>query len=298
MTYANGYTQRINLVLDYINTHISEDLPLARLAEVAGFSTFHFHRIFKTCMGENLNSFVVRQRLERAAALLRSSPQTSLTQIALDCGFDSLSDFSRTFKKHFGISPGRWDRKAALQDSKIRQAELGLMEYNTEQLSEIAEQAGYKVEIRPFPKTRIAYIRVFNAYQNPMRLLDAYDHLMDWAARTGAADGTLIGMSQDDLDVTPPDQCRYDICLTVDDYVRGDEVVSVRSLPACQIASIHCVGDINEVDRVWQMLFRHWLPRSSYLPDNLPAMEIYSRTPQEIGWDTYDLDCAIPVISF
>ena len=83
----NYYNQRLNLVLNHIHNHVSGDLSLAVLADVAGFSPYHFHRIFETLVGENLNNFVVRKRLDWAAALLKASPHTSLTQVAFDCGF-------------------------------------------------------------------------------------------------------------------------------------------------------------------------------------------------------------------
>jgi predicted transcriptional regulator YdeE len=45
-----------------------------------------------------------------------------------------------------------------------------------------------------------------------------------------------------------------------------------------------------------QYLWRYWLPRSRYQPASLPGMEIYRRQPFELGWETYDIDCAIPVV--
>jgi DNA gyrase inhibitor GyrI len=65
--------------------------------------------------------------------------------------------------------------------------------------------------------------------------------------------------------------------------------------PACQVATVRCVGDLAQEDRAFQYLFRHWLPRSRYQPANLPAMEIYRRQPVELGWERYDMDCAVPV---
>ena len=294
----NYYNQRLNLVLNHINKHVNGDLSLAVLADVAGFSPYHFHRIFKTLVGENLNNFVVRKKLERAVALLKASPRTSLTQVAFDCGFRSSSDFSRTFKKYFDIPPSRWDRISPLRDSKIRQAESGLPLYHLDELSHIAAQAEFAVGLKSFPACRVAYIRVADAYVAG-NLLQAYERLMGWVERhAGHKRGLLIGMSQDDPDVTPLSQCRYDICLTVDEAINGDEEVSVRLLPACRLAYIHCAGDIEKVDRAWQYLYRYWLPNSNYVPDNLPAIELYRQTPDEIGWLNYDLECAIPIVPF
>ena len=72
--------------------------------------------------------------------------------------------------------------------------------------------------------------------------------------------------------------------------------VTYQDFPACQVATIHCFGDIGQEDKAIQYLFRYWLPRSRYQPANLPGMEIYRRQPIELGWKTFDIDCAVPVI--
>ena len=61
------YAARMNRVLDHIQSHLADPLDLQRLAAVACFSPFHFHRLFRAWMGETLQAFVQRLRLERAA---------------------------------------------------------------------------------------------------------------------------------------------------------------------------------------------------------------------------------------
>jgi len=86
MQANSEYAQRIDRVIDYLRGNLDRPVKLAELADVACFSEFHFHRIFRAVSGETLNSFTNRLRLEKAARLLRYSEQ-SLTDIALDCGF-------------------------------------------------------------------------------------------------------------------------------------------------------------------------------------------------------------------
>jgi AraC family transcriptional regulator len=95
------YAARINRVVDYIQSHLADPLDLERLAAVACFSPFHFHRLFHAWMGETLQDFVHRLRLERAAQLLLFNPLTSISEIALECGFSSSSAFARAFKGAF-----------------------------------------------------------------------------------------------------------------------------------------------------------------------------------------------------
>ena len=101
------YIARINRVIDHIEADLVGDISLSRLAKVANFSEFHFHRIFRAMVGETLHQFVQRLRLERAASQLVSNPLTPITNIALDCGFSSSAAFSRAFKDGFSMSDDR-----------------------------------------------------------------------------------------------------------------------------------------------------------------------------------------------
>jgi AraC family transcriptional regulator len=106
------YIARINRVIDYIEERLDAPLTLTELAEVAHFSRFHFHRIFAAIVGETLNHFIKRVRIEKAATQLVFNPKKSITEIALDCGFTSSATFARAFKQFYGISAGTWRQGA------------------------------------------------------------------------------------------------------------------------------------------------------------------------------------------
>src|SRR5919106_6720335 len=91
----NLYIQRIHAVIGHVRENLNEDLSLDTLSRVAGFSPFHFHRLFKSITGETINEMVMRLRLERAAVLLRATPKLSITDAAFACGFKSVAVFSR-----------------------------------------------------------------------------------------------------------------------------------------------------------------------------------------------------------
>ena len=98
------YISRINRVMEYIEKHNNEQVNLNELAQVAHFSPFHFHRIFSTLTGETPADFFLRIKIEKAAQKLKDSKTGTISDIAFDCGFSSMSFFARTFKKHFGMS--------------------------------------------------------------------------------------------------------------------------------------------------------------------------------------------------
>jgi len=98
------YHKAINRVLEYIQGHLGENTDLKTLAAIANLSTFHFHRIFKTTIGESLGEYVQRLRLEYVAEQLKTS-KFNLSELAIQTGYSSEQALSRAFKKYFSIPP-------------------------------------------------------------------------------------------------------------------------------------------------------------------------------------------------
>lgn len=288
MEQTSLYIERVNAVISHARQHLTDDLPLEALARVAGFSPFHFHRVFKSIAGESVSSMVTRLRLERAAALLRADRSLSITHAAFASGFESAAVFARTFKRHYGRTASSWDRHMALTERKIDQARAQQADYTA---------VRFDVTVRELPGQQLACIRVFDSYRHPMRMLAAYDRLLNWYQQRGGAlaDTTLYGLSQDDPDITPLQLCRFDWCLRVPAEWRGDHEINMMTLPPCTVATLPCQGDLDLEAACFSHLFLQWLPAGRYQPANLPAMEIYRRLPSETGWDNFDMECAIPI---
>jgi AraC family transcriptional regulator len=108
--------KQVQPVIQFAAAHLDEDVSLAALAEQAGLSAFHLHRVFAATAGETPKQFTQRLRLTRAAAMLATT-KDSVLDIALACGFQSHEVFSRSFRKRFGISPSAYrDRGIAAND--------------------------------------------------------------------------------------------------------------------------------------------------------------------------------------
>lgn len=99
--------RRMNAVVKYINGHYAEPIGVTELAKVASLSISQFERRFRTVCGQTPSRFLIRYRLTRASQILVHS-EASLSEIAHAVGFYDHSHFSREFKKHFGLAPGRY----------------------------------------------------------------------------------------------------------------------------------------------------------------------------------------------
>jgi len=92
---------------EYIDKHKTEELPLADVAKAAGASVFHFCKVFHRATGLKFTDYVARVRLEDARNRLLN-PNLRISEIAYDVGFQSLTQFNRTFKRVFGQSPSEF----------------------------------------------------------------------------------------------------------------------------------------------------------------------------------------------
>ena len=100
---------------EYIDKHKTEELSLADVARVAGASLFHFCKVFHKATGLTFTDYLARVRLEDARTQLLN-PNRRISEIAYDVGFQSLTQFNRTFKRVFGQSPTEF--RARLSSSK------------------------------------------------------------------------------------------------------------------------------------------------------------------------------------
>lgn len=94
-------------VTAFVEANLAAPIALADLAAVAGYSPFHFSRLFKARFASTPHAYIVRRRLDRAVQMLRSR-RASITDVALACGFSSQQQFTTTFARAFGAPPGRW----------------------------------------------------------------------------------------------------------------------------------------------------------------------------------------------
>jgi AraC family transcriptional regulator len=95
---------RLRRIKEFIHAKVEDELSLDEMAQSVGLSTAHFARMFRKSTGETPHQFVLRQRLERAKAMLRS-PDARVLDVAVACGFKTQQHFAQVFRDVCGISP-------------------------------------------------------------------------------------------------------------------------------------------------------------------------------------------------
>lgn len=290
------YVARVNRAIDHIVRQLDQPLRLDAVAAAAGFSPFHFHRVFKALLGETLKQFVKRQRLERALYLMSHAPRRSLTEVALACGFASSSDFSRSFRQRYGSAPSAFDLQAFRQSRResfdALMARAGGPPLVT-QLPPGENPDGFEVRLRDLPARTVAYVRVLDPYR-PGAAQAACERLLAWADARGLSDNPWLGYMWDEPEIVALADCRYDVAVVVDTVEPAGEIGRF-DFPPMRVAEVTIRGDIALEARAIDWLYKTWLPRSGHVPDDQPAFEAWAGRPFAHGDTHFELACQLPV---
>jgi AraC family transcriptional regulator len=283
------YAQRVNRVIDHVRAHLSEELSLAAIAQIAAFSPFHFHRVFRAITGETLFGFIQRLRIEKAAGVLWMHPDLSVLGVALDHGFSSAATFARAFRAHFGMSATQW-RAGGAERWRARQARVrkpgkpfrkprkarGALAPETARRKETP----MRVQVRALPAFHVAYMRYIGPY-GPHGIPALWHRLLRWMEPRGLCtpDRTTLGVAYDDPAITDAARCRYDACVVVPADFVADRWVNVTTVPGGRYAVAGFAGTAHEIETAWDQVFRAWLPGSGYEPDDRACYELYRGDP-------------------
>ncbi len=272
---VGNWITRANQIVDIVRDDPAAPHTLDTLASAANSAPHNFHRRFQEAIGETPVQFVRRSRVERAAYLMMATPDRTLTDIAHSTGFSDSSDFSRSFKRHYGSAPSAWSRNVERSVSSIA-------------------QASSDVRVISRAPMRLATVSVPGIFGLD-DLRPGYESLCEWMAEVGVdlARSTLVGASFDNYRTTPRDRIRYTFGFVVPDGVEPSGPVVMRELPSFTAAAVSIDGPLSSIAVAWDHLYDDWFPARPWEPASMPALKLFRRRPDETGWDHFELDCAV-----
>jgi AraC family transcriptional regulator len=100
---------RLRRIRELVHAKMEDELSLDEMAQSVGLSTAHFARMFRKSTGKTPHQYVLRQRLERAKAMLRA-PDARVLEVAVACGFKTQQHFAQVFRDVWGVSPTEYRR--------------------------------------------------------------------------------------------------------------------------------------------------------------------------------------------
>lgn len=296
------YIRRIDKALNFIENHLDQAVRLEDIARASHFSPFHFHRIFHALVGEPVNAYVSRKRIEKSAMRLIYQPALSVTQVAEAGGFSSSANFSRAFKIHFGVSPSEFRRSRApfLADddvskighlnSKSGKAALLPQKYSpfvthSALLNRYNKEKTLKINVEEMPEKHIAYLSSDKGYQLDS-IFATWHRVIDWANDRGLDSGmsSRYAICHDDPVVTPEDKCRYDASIVVNTEINVEAPFTRSIIPAGKYAIAYFKDDADKISGFMSAICSQWFPDSGLEPDNHPPIFNYLNDSREDGF--------------
>jgi AraC family transcriptional regulator len=265
MGRQNDYPERVGRAVDYIQAHLDESLDLERLAHVACFSAYHFHRVFRAVRGETVADAVRRLRLRRAALDLLER-ETPIERIARRAGYTSQAAFTRAFRSAYGQPPGRFQEGPGLASPRLTKGDPHM----------------YDVKIAETPRIYTAALAHSGDYQS---IGATFERLLALGTKCGIMrpDSRSFGLYYDDPAAVPVDKLRAHACLAVDDGWSpppGD--LKPLAIAAGRFATIIHLGPYGNLPSAYEWLFRDWLVGSTKEAADAPCVEEYLNSPGEV----------------
>ena len=253
-----NYNARMQRVLDHIDRHLDGDLDLDTMSGVAAFSKFHFHRQFIATFGLSLHRYVQLARLKRASHRLAAKDARSVTEIAMEAGYDAPDAFARAFRRRFGQSPSSF-RKSP--DWVPWLQAFGPLDHARSKLVQITYDHD-QVTIREVPPTPVAILE----HRGDRATLGAtIDRFIAWRKAAGLSPATSPTFNIFRSERTPANPADYsmDLCVGTDQPIdANDKDMKAGIIPGGRCAVLRVVHDTHNLEPAALYLYREWLPAS------------------------------------
>jgi AraC family transcriptional regulator len=258
------HQKRINVVIDYISSHLDEELDLEKLSGMSAVSPYHFHRIMSAYLGEPVGSYIIRCRLEAGSTLLKYGSQ-QIDEIAYKIGYDSPASFTKAFKKHFGVSPTEFRSTNNSISMKTIIADKVLPK-------------GFILKPKIVERTakKAIYIRLIGDYQSN-DYSQAWEKIWKFikGKRLFGFNQECLGIAYNDPEITESEKCQYDCCVTISKDIKPEGEIGVKNIEGGRYAIFKFKGSIENVGSVYNAVFKTWLPESNCDLRDAPCFEKY-----------------------
>jgi AraC family transcriptional regulator len=261
---------QIKKVTYYIEKHLDEQFDVDMLAKVAGYSSFHFCRIFKLYLGESVMSYVNRLKLERAAKDLMLKKK-SMIEVALDAGYLTPTGFLKAFKLRFGTTPSAY--KEHVNEHFVSYKEIKMNQPHIEEREEVSV-----VFVRELGDYNKSSDKAWKKLSQKLGGLEKAfkKHPPSYEMMLTQENSETLGICHDDPKVTEDNNIRYDAAIAwgekeVNELGKYD--FETKKIAGGKYAVVDYRGDANAED-AWYGLYA-WVEEQGYTFRDEPAFEKY-----------------------
>lgn len=257
MLTLKTYQDRFYKVVEYIDSHLDEELSVERLSEVAHLSKYHFHRQFSALFDLNISSYIKQLRIKRAAHQLAFRQETKVIEIALTCGYESSEAFSRAFKGCTGQSPSSFRKEPDWVPWHNKYIALNkLRNFKMKYSNDI------KVKVVTLNEIQLAVLEHRGA---PNQLNKTISKFIQWRKENNLppAVSRTFNLVYDDPASTEPENYRFDLCASITRPIsENDYGIVSKVIPAGRYALVRHKGGDEYFEGIAKYLYFDWLNRN------------------------------------
>ena len=301
----NYYNEAVRQAAERIADRLDHALDLEELARSAELSPLHFHRVFRSVLGETPLALHRRLRLERAALELAAS-DAAVTAIAFEAGFETHESFTRAFQAAYALAPSQFRKRMAAHRRRMGFPERfpfelasrnGIHIRPTQGVTEIVPKAGETVmdiTVVDLGGLRLAAV----AHLGPRNMIgEAFGRLAAIAGPSGLfgkPGAAAVAVFHGDAETTPAAELRSDAGVIVsDDCAIPSGLVELR-IAAGTFACVTHRGHYAGLPDAWDRLRRQWLPSSGRRHRVGAMLEVY-RVADHSRPDSLETDLYLPI---
>ncbi|EZH76001.1 hypothetical protein ATO12_04215 [Aquimarina atlantica] len=289
------YIKRISYILDFIEKNLDANLSLEQLSKKAHYSSYHFHRVFSTIIGENLNQYINRKRIERIASILLVGTNKSIKELAYNYGFNSESSFSRAFKKYYGISPTTFITEGKMTLSKIGIESFTTEKYicsidNTKKWIEMNAQITVK-ELQEIQLAGIMHIGEFDKIGNMYQRLIAWGNKKEMLPSSGFK---AITIYHDNPNITQTPKVRYSACITINKEFKTEGEIRPFTIQRGDYVIGNFEIEAKDFPKAWESMSL-WVLDNNYKFRDGDYFEVYHNDHKTHPEQKFIVDICIPI---
>lgn len=289
------YIKRINLVLDLVEKNLDTDLSLEKLSKKAFYSSFHFHRIFSAIVGETLNSYINRKKIERIASIILIEPNKPISELAYKYGFNSDSSFSRAFKSYYGISPSEFKTKGHDIISKISIEPITLEKYLCS-IDNIKNWLAMNAQIEVKELQRVKLIGIMQIGEMD-RIHQNYERLFKWAETNNLLNNPNLKAAtiyHDNPRITESSKVRQSACITIEKEIKVEGDIRKLEIEKGFYAIGHFEISPKDFKNAWDSMIV-WVIENNYKFKDGDYFELFHNDYRTHPEQKFIVDICIPV---
>lgn len=285
----NDYYKWVYEAIVHIEANLDEEISLPEVAEKAGYSVFHFGRIFQGVTGETVMDYVRKRRLTEAAKALVQTNRRIL-DIALDWQYDSHEAFTRAFKRAYGVTPGIFRRRRAFVPLRVPLSLADIQPLGT-------KGAAMETRIINLPAMRVIGMAYVGKNENE----EIHSMWGDFSPRADEVQGKICPDVQLGVcgDAQEDGSFRYVAGFQVDADAPVPDGMSTFDVPAATYGVVTQRGVLSDeqhgLGAAVNFVYREWLPQSGYQRASTPDLEWYDER-FHFGQEDSEMDVYIPIV--